>query len=119
MKRIIIHHSDLDGYTAGAIARLTYPECDTLSLGYDKPAAIPEAEALAEYDQVIVVDYALPPATMKALNDRGRLLWIDHHFSSIRRAAEKMPRVDAIGGSSAGVFVDNSPRLASLFRGKQ
>ena len=36
---------------------------------------------------------------------------------SIRRAAEKMPRVDAIGGSSAGVFVDNSPRIASLFRG--
>lgn len=36
---------------------------------------------------------------------------------SIRRAAEKMPRVDAIGGSSAGVFVDNSPRVASLFRG--
>ena len=28
-----------------------------------------------------------------------------------------MPRVDAIGGSSAGVFVDNSPRIASLFRG--
>lgn len=36
---------------------------------------------------------------------------------SIRRAAEKMPRVDAIGGSSAGVFVDNSPRVASLSRG--
>ncbi len=36
---------------------------------------------------------------------------------SIRRAAEKMPRVDAIGGSSAGVFVDNCPRIASLFRG--
>ena len=36
---------------------------------------------------------------------------------SIRRAAEKMPRVDAIGGSSAGVFVDNCPRVASLFRG--
>ena len=36
---------------------------------------------------------------------------------SIRRAAEKLPRVDAIGGSSAGVFVDNSPRVASLFRG--
>ena len=28
-----------------------------------------------------------------------------------------MPRVDAIGGSAAGVYVDNQPRLASLFRG--
>ena len=36
---------------------------------------------------------------------------------SLRRAAEKMPRVDAIGGSAAGVYVDNHPRLASLFRG--
>ena len=36
---------------------------------------------------------------------------------SLRRAAEKLPRVDAIGGSAAGVYVDNHPRLASLFRG--
>jgi predicted NBD/HSP70 family sugar kinase len=28
-----------------------------------------------------------------------------------------MPRVDAIGGSSAGVYVDNQVRVASLFRG--
>jgi predicted NBD/HSP70 family sugar kinase len=28
-----------------------------------------------------------------------------------------MPRVDAIGGSSAGVYVDNRPMIASLFRG--
>ena len=28
-----------------------------------------------------------------------------------------MPRVDAIGGSSAGVYVDDRPRVASLFRG--
>ena len=36
---------------------------------------------------------------------------------SLRRAAEKLPRVDAIGGSAAGVYVDNHPRIASLFRG--
>ncbi|MBQ6352997.1 MAG: ROK family protein, partial [Lentisphaeria bacterium] len=35
----------------------------------------------------------------------------------VRRAAAKLPRVDAIGGSAAGVYVDNQPRLASLFRG--
>jgi predicted NBD/HSP70 family sugar kinase len=28
-----------------------------------------------------------------------------------------LPRVDAIGGSAAGVYVDNKPRIASLFRG--
>jgi len=36
---------------------------------------------------------------------------------SLKRAAEKMPRVDAIGGSAAGVYVNNQPRAASLFRG--
>lgn len=36
---------------------------------------------------------------------------------SIQRAAEKLPRLDAIGGSSAGIYVDNKVRVASLFRG--
>lgn len=36
---------------------------------------------------------------------------------SLRRAAEHLPRVDAIGGSAAGVYIDSEPRAASLFRG--
>jgi predicted NBD/HSP70 family sugar kinase len=36
---------------------------------------------------------------------------------SLRRAAAHLPRVDAIGGSSAGVWVDSEPRAGSLFRG--
>lgn len=36
---------------------------------------------------------------------------------SIKRAAKKLPRVDAIGGSAAGAYIDNIPRAASLFRG--
>jgi predicted NBD/HSP70 family sugar kinase len=45
----------------------------------------------------------------------------DYHFQgiqdSLKRAAAKLPRVDAIGGSAAGVYVDNEVRVASLFRG--
>ena len=37
--------------------------------------------------------------------------------SALRLAASKLPRLDAIGGSSAGVIVDNRPMVASLFRG--
>lgn len=43
-----------------------------------------------------------------------------HHreiLSSLQSAAAKMPRVDAIGGSSAGIYIDNRPMVASLFRG--
>jgi predicted NBD/HSP70 family sugar kinase len=37
-------------------------------------------------------------------------------MASIRTAAEKMPRVDAVGGSTAGVVITNRPMVASLFR---
>ena len=36
-------------------------------------------------------------------------------LDSFRTAASKMPRVDAIGVSSAGVFVGNAPMLSSIF----
>ena len=38
-------------------------------------------------------------------------------ITALRTAASKMPRVDAIGGSSAGIYIDNRPMVASLFRG--
>jgi predicted NBD/HSP70 family sugar kinase len=45
----------------------------------------------------------------------------DYHWSgimdSLQRAAEHLPRVDAIGGSAAGVYVDNQVKFSSLFRG--
>jgi predicted NBD/HSP70 family sugar kinase len=40
-----------------------------------------------------------------------------HIMDALKLAASKMPRVDAIGGSSAGVYVNNRVRIASLFRG--
>ena len=43
----------------------------------------------------------------------------DYHYGHIleafKTAASKMPRVDAIGVSSAGDYIDNEPRVASLF----
>jgi predicted NBD/HSP70 family sugar kinase len=36
---------------------------------------------------------------------------------SLKRAAAYLPTVDAIGGSSAGIFINNEPRVSSLFRG--
>jgi predicted NBD/HSP70 family sugar kinase len=35
---------------------------------------------------------------------------------SLKRAAAHLPRVDAIGGSAAGVYINNEVRVASLFR---
>jgi len=43
-----------------------------------------------------------------------------YHFDgimdSLKRAAAHLPRVDAIGGSAAGVYVNNRVKVASLFR---
>ncbi|AMY10889.1 hypothetical protein LuPra_04132 [Luteitalea pratensis] len=44
-----------------------------------------------------------------------------YHFDgimdSLRKAAEHLPRVDGIGGSAAGVYVNNRVKAGSLFRG--
>jgi predicted NBD/HSP70 family sugar kinase len=44
-----------------------------------------------------------------------------YHFTGIndtlKRAAAHLPRIDGIGGSAAGVYVNNEPRVGSLYRG--
>lgn len=45
----------------------------------------------------------------------------EYHYGEImkalRTAALKMPRVDAVGGSAAGIYINGRVRIASLFRG--
>jgi predicted NBD/HSP70 family sugar kinase len=38
-------------------------------------------------------------------------------LAALKLASSRLPRVDAIGGSSAGVYINNRPMIASLFRG--
>ena len=44
----------------------------------------------------------------------------EYHYQgvmdSIRRAAAHLPRLDAVGGSAAGVYINNRARVASLYR---
>jgi len=44
----------------------------------------------------------------------------DYHYreitAALNAAAARLPRVDAIGGSSAGIYLENRPKVASLFR---
>jgi predicted NBD/HSP70 family sugar kinase len=44
-----------------------------------------------------------------------------YHFDQInaalKSAAQHLPRVDAIGGSAAGVYINSRPRVGSLYRG--
>ncbi len=38
-------------------------------------------------------------------------------MKALKLAAEKLPKLDAIGGSSAGIYINNRVMVASLFRG--
>ncbi len=38
-------------------------------------------------------------------------------MTALKTARSKLPRLDAIGGSSAGIYVNNQPMVASLLRG--
>jgi len=38
-------------------------------------------------------------------------------MAALKSAAEHLPRVDAIGGSAAGIYINNRPRVGSLYRG--
>jgi predicted NBD/HSP70 family sugar kinase len=44
-----------------------------------------------------------------------------YHFNEInaalKSAAKHLPRVDAIGGSAAGIYINSQPRVGSLYRG--
>ncbi len=45
----------------------------------------------------------------------------EYHYAgildSLEQAARHLPSVDAIGGSAAGIYIDNEPRVGSLYRG--
>ena len=42
---------------------------------------------------------------------------LDGIMDSLKKAAAHLPRVDAIGGSAAGIYLHNRVKVASLFRG--
>ena len=96
--------------TAGA-ASLLGRHLDGCRIGFDLGASDRKAAAVVDGTVVFSEEIAWDPATH---DDPG---WhLDQIDDSIRRAASHLPRVDAIGGSAAGVYVDNEIRVASLFR---
>ncbi len=88
MRILLLHHHDLDGYMAGVLVKQAFPQAESRSLNYAKDVALPSREVLSQYQKVYVVDYSLPGETMLWLQETGRLVWIDHHYSAIRQSQE-------------------------------
>jgi len=85
---------------------------DGCRIGFDLGASDRKVAALLEGKTVFSEEVPWDP---RAHSDPQ---WhFEQIMDSLRRAAAHLPRVDAIGGSSAGVYVNNRVKVASLFRG--
>jgi len=84
---------------------------DGCRIGFDLGASDYKVAAVKDGTAVFSAEFAWNP---KGQADPG------YHFTKlnegIAQAARYLPRVDAIGGSTAGVVVDNQIKVASLFR---
>jgi len=84
---------------------------DGCRIGFDLGASDRKAAAVIDGEVVFSEEVAWDPA------DHADPSWhLEQIQDSLRRAAAHLPRVDAIGGSAAGVYVDSEVRVASLFR---
>ena len=85
---------------------------DGCRIGFDLGASDRKVSAVVDGEAVFSEEVVWEP---RKQNDP------DYHYreimAALKTAASKMPRVDAIGGSSAGVYINNRAMIASLFRG--
>jgi predicted NBD/HSP70 family sugar kinase len=84
---------------------------DGFRIGFDLGASDRKCAAVADGQAIFSDEVAWNP---------GAQADPQYHFDgihdSLKRAAARLPRVDAIGGSAAGVYVDNEVRVGSLYR---
>ncbi len=80
-------------------------------IGFDLGASDYKVSAVRDGEAVFTEETPWSPTT------QANPEYHYHHISAaLHRAAAHLPRVDAIGGSSAGIIVDNEIRVASLLR---
>jgi predicted NBD/HSP70 family sugar kinase len=80
-------------------------------IGFDLGASDYKVAAVKDGEAVFSAEYPWNPK-----EQADPQYHYQHLMEGLRKAAAHLPRVDAIGGSSAGVIVDNKIMVASLFR---
>jgi predicted NBD/HSP70 family sugar kinase len=85
---------------------------DGCRIGFDLGASDRKVAAVQDGKTVFSEEVAWDPR-----NQSDPQWHFDQIMDSLKRAAAHLPRVDAIGGSAAGVYVNNRVKVASLFRG--
>ncbi len=85
---------------------------DGCRIGFDLGASDRKSSAVIDGEAVFSTEVPWDPKNF--CNPQWHYDGIQH---SLELAAAHLPRVDAIGGSAAGVYVNNRVRIASLFLG--
>lgn len=85
---------------------------DGCRIGFDLGASDYKVSAVKDGEAIYSEEFPWNPKDQK-----DPQYHFDHLNSGLKKAAAHLPRVDAIGGSSAGVIVNNRIMVASLLRG--
>jgi len=103
-------HDEVPGEkeTAAALGR----HLEGCRIGFDLGASDRKSAAVVDGEVVYTEEVPWDPSVQA-----DPQYHFDGIHDSLKRAAAHLPRVDAIGGSAAGVYVGNEARVASLFRG--
>jgi predicted NBD/HSP70 family sugar kinase len=85
---------------------------DGCRVGFDLGASDRKASAVVNGETVFTEEVVWDPR-----NQTDPEYHYQGVMDSIKRAASHMPRLDAVGGSAAGIIINNRVRIASLYRG--
>lgn len=81
-------------------------------IGFDLGASDVKVAAVIDGKPVFSEEYGWSP-----VGQQDPQWHYDQINAALKQAAARLPRVDGVGGSSAGVYVNNRVKVASLFRG--
>ena len=84
---------------------------DGCRIGFDLGASDRKVSAVLEGETVFSEEVPWDPR-----NQADPAYHYHQIMSGLHQAASRLPRVDAIGGSAAGIYIDNRAMVASLFR---
>jgi predicted NBD/HSP70 family sugar kinase len=85
---------------------------DGCRIGFDLGASDRKVGAVIEGETVFSEEVSWDPR-----HQDNPLYHYHQIMSGLHQAAAHLPRVEAIGGSAAGIYIDNRAMVASLFRG--
>jgi predicted NBD/HSP70 family sugar kinase len=103
-------HSEVPG--SKEIERKIGHHLEGCRIGFDLGASDLKVSALIDGETIFSTEIEWDPRNHSDPKYHKEMI-----VSALNMAKDKLPRLDAIGGSSAGVIINNQPMVASLFRG--